>query len=138
MWHERSSLKVFQGAAADTCIPCLPPCQAGGWDGAAKPSVGIKRQNLVSGLGGKTWCRVTPPLDTGLWETKLTGTGQLMGTKLLVTLAYPSHQPLGRVSILRKQIDELCAELVKEFIVKGRIKSSRATVVPSNTSHAPA
>jgi hypothetical protein len=48
MWHERSSLQVVQGAVADPCIPCLPPCQARG-EWAAKPGVGIRRQNLVSG-----------------------------------------------------------------------------------------
>jgi hypothetical protein len=36
MWHERSSLKPFQGAAAATCIPCVPPGQAGGWKWGGK------------------------------------------------------------------------------------------------------
>src|SRR5262249_16187493 len=32
---------------------------------AAKPRVGIKRQNHVSGLSGKTTCRATRSVDTG-------------------------------------------------------------------------
>jgi hypothetical protein len=36
----------------------------------AKPSVGIKRQNHVLGLGGKTMCRVTGALDTGVCKRK--------------------------------------------------------------------
>jgi hypothetical protein len=42
-----------------------------------------------------------------------------------------------RVSNSREQIDELWQELAVEYIVKGWIKADRASVAPSDTSHAP-
>jgi hypothetical protein len=48
MWHEHSSLKCSRVLLRTLVFLAGLP---------AKPEVGMGRQNLVSGLGGKTWCR---------------------------------------------------------------------------------
>jgi hypothetical protein len=77
-----------------------------------------------------------------MWETHQGGDGSDFPAYVVHLTDYSPNRkaPLERdirVSNSRKQIEDLWQELAAEYVMKGRIKASRATGVPSDTQHAP-
>jgi hypothetical protein len=77
-----------------------------------------------------------------MWQTNKAGErGDFPAYVVHLTDYSPNRKtPLDRdirVSNSREQIEELWQGLAAEYVVKGWIKASPTTVVPSDTSHAP-
>jgi hypothetical protein len=95
----------------------------------------LRRDVWTKQLKGQTMVR-----KLVMWDTHKAGGSDFPAYVVHLTDYSPNRKtPLERdirVSNAREQIEELWQELAAEYVVKGWIKVSRATVVPSTLSHA--